>query len=535
MKLLVCGFIILFFYACSLSSEERVERLPFHSDLSSNAKEWSLGYQATYDTQEKAIKFSKSGAATLTSDHAVSAIQFPVEPQTRYTISFQSKTSVWPPPILEVFGGYYGENGFIANSLGSLTSNSKPGIWEENNVYIHIPNNQAIKTFQIKILDAPKKSKNGDIWVKNITLAKGIKTSSITPEKKSFDGTITKVDELGNIFIKRHGKFEPFFPIGIYTDHKRDNWSIYKRQGFNTAMWCVDASSIQKAKDAGLYAGMQLTQYIIDVSWMPKDQASKQRHLREKLREINNRGLSSNLLFYYIDNEFYDITEPYLSTVEAVKTLDIDSSGKRMHPIYMLNGAYGLARKYSDNIDFTGTYVAEDRYETDRTPAFELLNQAENQTQPAVIAQINRGIGNNFRPILFGAIAKGAKGVAFWKDGAEAGDIQSQPWWRELPKIADEITSMMPLIQTSTDTSWSATADQQQLIVGTRTLDGKAYMIITNPNRKRIDTTCTLQGLSYQPTQAVDYFSHNAIANVQQNHFTMTLPPQSAYVLTLNP
>ncbi len=330
--------------------------------------------------------------------------------------------------------------------------------------------------------------------------------------------------------IFKNGKFEPFFPIGIYTDHKRADWSVYKKQGFNIAMWTDGAGAIKKAKDAGLYSSMQLIQYIIpvDEEWIPQGHNAKIAHLKKTLQKIKNQGLSNDLLFYYLDNEFYHLKNSYTKIVDIVKQFD-----KNQHPIYMLSGTYALARKYNKHVDFTGTYAAEDEFETDRTNAFATLNETENQTQPAIIAQINRGVGNNFRPILFGAIAKGARGVAFWKDGGSVVKIEEQPWWNNLPKIAQEIKLMMPLIQSDHHTTWSATSNQDKLIFGTRTLNNIGYMIISNPTRSEKSITFTVHNLPYKVRSVEDYFSKKQSGKVQGESITITVAPQNSKVIKL--
>ncbi|HHH37877.1 MAG TPA: hypothetical protein ENK77_04610 [Epsilonproteobacteria bacterium] len=202
-----------------------------------------------------------------------------------------------------------------------------------------------------------------------------------------------------------------------------------------------------------------------------------------------------------------------------------------MHPIYMLSGNYGLARNYNKRIDFTGTYAAEDRFETDRTNALVTLNETENQTQPAIIAQLNRGVDNNFRPILFGAIAKGARGMGYWKDGGSVGDIAKRPWWDELPKIAKEIEQMMPLIRADHKTSWSATCTHDKLIYGSRTVGEDHYMIIANPTRKTIDASFDLQNYQGKASVIADYFTKNRIGKLKEGTFSLTMPPQSTKVI----
>jgi len=409
-----------------------------------------------------------------------------------------------------------------------MITNSQKDTWEESTVYVDIPNNKMINQFKIRVIDMPKKGIDGDIWIKDVSLKEGFHTTKKKPSKKSFHGSVTKIDKLGNIEIFKNGKFEPFFPIGIYTDHKRADWSIYKKQGFNIAMWTDGAGAVKKAKQAGLYSSMQLVQYIIpvDESWIPQEHGKKIAHLKKSLQDIKNQGLSNDLLFYYIDNEFYHLKSSYREVIDIVKQFD-----KNQHPIYMLNGTYAIARKYNKDIDFTGTYAAEDTYEKDRTNAFVTLNETENQTIPTIIAQINRGVGNNFKPILFGAIAKGARGVAFWRD---SGDIDQQPWWSLLPQISKEIELMMPLIRANHKPSWHVSSDIDKIIFGTRMVNDNGYIIVTNPTRREKTATLTMHDLPYTATVAKDYFTKKSFGQISENRLTITLAPQSSHVLKLS-
>ncbi len=528
-------FVVPFFLSGCFHKSENKTALPYHEDFK-NADNYSLDAGAKFDPTVSAtqgsgsVKLSKSGESWVMCDRMISDIRIPIKAGQTYTLSFKSKTLSWPPPSLEVFGAFSGENGVINNSDGTMCANSQKGIWEENYVAIKIPKNDAIKYFQIKILMLPKRSINAPIWIDDIHFTPGIHTSDKNIEKKSFDGSVTRVDKLGNIEIKTNGTFKPFFPIGIYADNDRKNWSDYKKMGFNINMWASNASSIKKAKEAGLYSMMQIVQYIVPVGedWIPQDPKKKIAHLHKTLQKIKSEGLTHDLLFYYIDNEFYHLKRSFTQTVDIVRQED-----NHTHPIYMLNGAYGMARKYNNYVDLTGTYVAQDGYETPIIESFEMLDTTPHQTQPVAIAQINRGVGKNFRAILYAALAKGAKGVGFWRDGGSAGKIEKRPIVKQLPSIAHEIQLLLPLIRTNHHTSWKATCDNLQLIFGSRTLHNEAYMIISNPSGNRQTGIFTLQNLTYAPITLKDYFSHKDITNVKKNHFSITLDPYEAKVVKL--
>ncbi len=523
------------FTGCFKTDKSKIT-MPYFEDFK-NTNNYSLDAGAKFDPNISAskgsgsVKFTKTGNSWVMSDRIISDIRIPVTPGSTYTLSFKSITSAWPPPSLEVYGSMGGDNGAIENSDGTMCANSQKDTWEENFISIKIPKNDSIKFFQIKILMLPKKGINAPIWIDDIKFQKGIHFETKDIQKKSFSGKITKVDNLGNIEIKENGKFKPFFPIGIYTDENRKDWSIYKKLGFNTNMWAASAQAIKKAKEAGLYSAMQIVQYIVpeDEDWIPQDPKKKIAHLHKTLQEIKDKGLWSDLLFYYVDNEFYHLNDNFTHIIDLIHKQDNNS-----HPIYMLSGAYGMARKYNNYIDFTGTYVAQDGFETPIIEAFELLDNTPNQKQPVVFAQINRGVGKNFRAIFYAALAKGAKGVGFWRDGGSAGKIDSRPIAKQLPIIAKEVKNLLPVIRTDHKNNLKLLCDNEKIIFGTRIFKNKGYIIISNPSGNTQKGTFTLKNIFYKANNIRDYFSNKIITKVDNNKFAITLDKYEATVLELD-
>ncbi len=494
------------------------------------AEGWNLNAHAAYDPLVSttpgsgSIRLSKTGRLWSTTDFASSKFKIPVIPGKTYTLSFKTMTHLSPSPILHVTGAFYGHTGWVQNAEATKYANAHTEEWEETVIYVKVPKNPRIKYFSIKIFMQPKYSKDGDIWIDDILFAKGLHFSSPST-KKPFLGTFTRVDALGNVEVFENGQWKPFFPMCIYADSHRKDWSIYKKQGFNTNMWASSAQTIQKAKNAGLYSGLQVVDYML-----PGTSEKKISRLLKTLREIKEKNLMQNLLFYYIDNEIYTLPYEMRLAAKMIKQKDLDANGKRMHPIYMLNGDYGLTRQYNSISDITGTYVKVD--------ALVVQQNIQGQTQPVVIAQINDGIGLNFRPILFGAIAKGAKGMGFWRDYLtknrwNVGPIEKQPWWPDLPNIAREIKQMMPLIRADHHTRWKARCDDDDLILGTRTLEGTGYMILANPTDRKLTAKISFSGLAYRPKIVRDYFTKVQAAKILDHDFVITLPPHGTKVVSL--
>jgi hypothetical protein len=532
-KIFLTGFFLMLLGACSSAGKSEM-KLPFFTDFK-DSNGWSLDAGAKFDATVSAepgsgsIRLAKAADNWMLCDRVTSDFKLPVKAGKTYTLSFKTKTDSFPPPLIEASGALYGEDGFIENSNGTMCANSQKGVWEENFVLIRIPRNDLIRYMKIKLLLMPKRSISAPVWIDDVKLVEGVHLPSRSP-KKEFKGAITRVDKLGNIEIKKGDKFVPFFPIGIYTDENRADWRIYKKLGFNTNMWASNAYDIKKAKDAGLYSMLQIVQYIVpvDESWIPQDPQKKMAHLHKTLQKIETQGLGDMLLSYYVDNEFYHLKPEFTKIVDAIRKVD-----KNHRPIYMLSGAYGMARLYNKYIDFTGTYVAEDGYETPIVENLMVLNSTPNQTQPAVIGQINRGVGKSFRSIVYAAIAKGARGIGFWRDGGSAGKIESRPIAQELPKIAREIKTLMPLIRTKCETTWRASCDSDKVIFGTRTLKGEGYLIVANPTSKRREVSFSVSGMAYRAKKAEEYFSHQKIADVNNGKFRLKIDPYDAMVVKL--
>lgn len=503
--------------------------------------EWNLYGEAeidnnsTSDQNPGSIKLTKTAKTWQGTDKVISKDKIQVTPGKSYELTFKIKSEIWPPPSITVFGEYHSNKKRLFNEDGSYYSNSKIGTWEGNKLYITVPNNSDIKYFIPKIYMLPKYGLNSEIWIDDIEFTEiDVAASKSFNNVNSFVGSLTKVDKYGNIEIFRDGNWQPFFMFGIYADKNRSDWKTYSKQGFNTNMWASSSSIVKKGIDAGLYSNLQIGQYVIDVDWLPKDNSKKIKHLENTINKIKSENLMDDVIFYYIDNEFYKITDQLINVTNAIKSLDIDKNGERMHPIYMLNGAYGMARKYNNISDVTGTYVAFDRTDRPIVQNFTGLQTNENQKQPAVIAQINRGVGFSFRPILFGAIAKGAKGLGFWRDGGSGINIEKALWWNDFPNMVKEIELMMPLIRESHFTDWKVKCDNDLIIVGSRMYQNKGHLIISNPTSSRVQANFTISDLPYNIGLVKDYFSGNIAGDINKNVVTVTLNAYGTKVVRLD-
>jgi hypothetical protein len=208
----------------------------------------------------------------------------------------------------------------------------------------------------------------------------------------------------------------------------------------------------------------------------------------------------------------------------------------------MLQGNEGIARKYNSPLvnisDIVGDYVTFDNpslnpEENRGALGLITLNNIEQQRNPVVMAQINNGVGLRFRSRVFSAIAHGAKGIAFWRDGGSAGPVEQQPWWNDLPDIAAEIAQMMPIIKMPHWTTWQAASSSSLIDFGTRDYNGEGYLIVSNEQDSNIPVTFTISGLAYTTINIKDYFTDNIITTVNNNQFTVSIPAYGSKVYRL--
>ena len=511
-------------------------------EISLNDKRnWKLINNAKYDKTESyyktggSIKLAKSGRDWNYSDSMIFDEPLEVEPGKSYILTLRFKTNSDLYPTVYVTGDLLNKFRRISKTVGRRYVNSQVNKWDKISYIFNVPNNKIINHFRPRIFILPKTNEHGEVWLDDFYFEemRELVVSKIS-SKKSFDGLRTRVDSLGNMEIKKGGRWQPFFPFAIYADNARKDWKIYSKQGFNINMWASSATAVERGKKAGLMSGLQLTQYIMSSDWVPKNKKDQYKHLEKTIKKIKSSGLMDNVLFYYIDNEFYNLTEHLKNITDLVKKLDKGRAVARQRPIYMLNGAAGITRKYNNISDITGTYVAQDRANIPTTEKFTTLVTTENQTQPAVFAQINRGVGKNFRPILFGAIAKGAKGMGFWRDGGSGIDVEKAEWWHDFPNIVSEIKQMMPLIREPHFTDWSVECDNSKLIYGSRMYQNIGYLIIGNPTDKNINADFKISGLPYYIESVTDYFNNRKVGTISNNVIHLAIKPHGSLVVKLS-
>ena len=506
--------------------------------------DWFLRNGAVYDGS--VTRSAGSGSMKIHSSgdkfETYGAAWIPVTPGGTYTFSAQMMSQSpggWPPPMVRMYYRYRSATGLALGSpyYNGRWGNSKTDAWEAITGFVKIPdeiNGTPVEKVSLEFFVANDvEGVYRDIWLDDVYFGQGKGFEQPAAPKTPFDGAQTRFDDLGNMEVLRDGTtWEPFFPLAIAGD---GYWSTYEQQGFNMEMraWSVDLVDV--VKQTGMLSGYDISNYMNPGN----PNYNNVQGIKDVIAQLKQRDLMDDVAFFYWDNETgnNEWSVPKAIT-DAIHQADVDAGGNRMHPIFELNGTIGHARRHQNDqvhfSDLTGTYIGDDLGNPrGRTDEFIILDNNQNQRQPAVFAQINRGVGLEMRPRLFGAIAHGAKGLSFWRDYAE--DVTGLPWWGDFPNIADEIDQMMDagLIQRPHWTEWSLDTPTEGIDFGTRDLDGEGYLVAANYNDAASVVTFTLDGLDYRPVEVRDFFTDAVVATLVGNQFDVTIPANGSGVYRL--
>ena len=525
-------------------------------EINGISNSWFLsGATATYDSgvsrsagsgSVKLLRSTFPSPDTLTSFFPA---QVQVTPGETYTMSAYAKSSAatgWPSPIIRMTYNYRSATGLHLgdHTVATRWGNSKPDEWEEMNAFIQVPdeiNGTPVERLELKFFMTDQVGGiDREVWIDDVYVGLGRGFDQAPTPKTAFNGSQTRVDELGNMEVMRNGAWEDFFPLSMYGDPSRPDWSDYSNQGFNMEMRALSTTNVQKAKAAGMLSGFDVSRYMIDGHFYYNDQTD----LANRFNAMKAQGLMNDISLIYWDNENANEQWDVPSTiVDLIKGHDVDANGDRMHPIYSLNGQLGHGRRHlNDQVnlsDVTGTYIGGDNGDPrGRTDQFRVLDNYENQRQPVTFAQINRGVGLDMRPRLFGAIAHGARGFGMWRDTYNTPSlrVENLPWWGDFPNMAAEIDQMMDagLIQVPHWTDWSIETNANDLIdFGTRDLNGEGYLIASNYDDTSTLVTFTLDNLGYTPVEIRDFFTDAIVATLTGNQFDITIPANGSGVYRL--
>jgi hypothetical protein len=448
-----------------------------------------------------------------------------IAPNKQYTFACYMYSKVWPV-LAQCNVRLYDAAKKRTREAASRYGTTRAGAWEECVVTITTgPNDRYLRCS----VGRAQFADNSDyFWADDWYLGEGIGFEQPPAPKKAFRGGLTRVDELGNFEILQNGAWKPFFPFSICVDARRPDWSVLVKQGFNCNTWATSVDQIRKAKAAGMMSAIDLNRWALFASYREYP------GLEQFIQGVKKAGLMDGVLFYYMDNEYYQYFkdrpdserwEVPLKVIETVRKNDPD------HPIFMLTGNYGMARMYTGLADVVGAYVGGGNTggaDGGFTSPLTILANIQGQTAP-LMGQIN---GNVDRVALYQIIIAGGKGFSHWKDNAR-GPSEARSWWAGLPQLRQEVERLLPLIRQPHWTAWQLTSSEASLTVGTRNYRGEGYAIVLNGRAAPVKTTFAIHGLSYTPKAVRDYFTDQVVAPVSDQSFTVALEGRATAVYRL--
>jgi hypothetical protein len=327
----------------------------------------------------------------------------------------------------------------------------------------------------------------GEVWARDFYF--GTEPLKRRPKREPFEGASVSIDTLGNWLLDDG----PFFIIGINPAWSRSDWSIYKKQGFNTIVrdpfrW---GHKFKKSFEAGMFRIYDIDTFIA----MARDSVSTaaaadslqnvlERMMRHRFPDGSNAF--SSLISFYWDNEHANLTPSYTALAEIVATIRrVDPE----HPIYILNGTPGVSPVYRDLADVTGTYLTFTG-QGHTTETIRTLNTLS--TVPVSIMQINDSkehslTAREFRLAVYVGLVHGGKGIHLWRDHEDPERrVEFSLWWNELPEVAKEIKEWLPVLRLPMVQGIT----HPLLEIGTRQdADGTLYLIIVNSGEDKVETT----------------------------------------------
>jgi hypothetical protein len=439
---------------------------------------------------------------------------------------------------------------WIENHFAGSHSNSRAGVWEEV-AGTFTPDGDEVKV-QVKFYRHKYAPQHKGIELRNLYFGEGVSTTATAARKTVSTGAVVSVDEFGNFTVNG----EPFFPIAIYSQKLRDDWGIYKTQGFNTTMRSAGASdnARQKAHDAGLMTSFNITGYltwtlddsIYTINPWASDLAGRIQEVDDHMNSDSTSAWSDFLMWYW-DNENHLLSVPFEiadSLIALIDSVEVDLFGSNAYPLYILQGNYGVARAYNRYSDVTGSYIRNhtQRQATQGTNGLIMLRNIEGQTTPVSFMQINdteqwRLGPDDLRVMVYRGLIAGAKALGIFKDfyhpDREWLGCEYSRWWSEMPALSNEIQQLMPVIRAPIHTDWGVKAEASGIVLGTRELGETKYVLAVNTNGYDVTTGGVFDPEPEKmPRKVYDYFTGRPI-QVQRKRAEFTIPAHDTRVFVL--
>ncbi len=524
----------------------------FNLSFDQNSSNYSLENQASFDTSIK-----RSGTRSIMfkeQNDLLNVYNIPIQEGSWYIISGYMYVKSIPNDVIRVNIEYAKDGQDFRSILFSPISVSSANVWEEFILPVYIQKDKNITHLNLAFYNIGEPNstmKSSDVWIDDLSVYEvkdssqlfGLSKASI---KNSFNGSIVKVDSFGNFEVKNGDSFEPFFPIIIYPREDMTKLDIYKEKGFNTIV-ALNPQLAKKAVSKGMYWIWDLYGYgINDNSASGFEDFIKE---YEEMRK-NSPEVFEKLLYFYWDNERYLVLDSFKKFSDQIKLMDIDEQGIRNRPIYMHLHFSAANKNYYNElyqlIDLQGTYASSLLFEEDANyysypikgfydsgfANFAMLDHIPNVKIPKSVIVIGSPQSENFENKIFAAIARGATGFGYWRDGGSQPEIETNSWWRDFNQTSAKLQALKPLLKSPHWSSWELNStlhdDEDGLVVGKR--DFGEYRCIISASRSS-KKEVVLFSLDQNIDLVFDYFTSKVIAKGEENSFSLTFKPKESKVV----
>jgi hypothetical protein len=420
---------------------------------------------------------------------------------------------------------------------------SRAGVWED--VYLPVyPVADGRWEIEVRVVPLHKYAStpstifvDPDIAVHELPLgseAAARRDVDVAKDKDAFASSTERIDGLGNVYVLRGGGWKHIFPRMMYRGTNTDFATMfgrYKEYGFTGVMDVWTAAQADELIKSGLE----------DIAISANDGTSSFASFWPVVDRVyqwaTTNGRHANVLWYNLDNE-----NSYLGNFgyqDALRDhVDADHldplTGTRSHPIYYLNGHFGMPRTYESRrvMDITGSYVGgglvgEPTLPTMPRPTVAIEFLGQNQRAPTTVIQLQSYLQQYFVPSLFYGLIQGGRAMSVWRDGTTYGgsqdDFRNNVWAGAFKdEVSPRLDRMLDLLETPHFTTWSASTSQfPDVRIGTRELSCTGYLILASFAAEDRSVVVSLQGLN--AVEALDLFDGSHIADVVDGQFALTM------------
>lgn len=512
---------------------------------------------ATLDTTHArsglhAVKF-ESANDTVVLDH------IPVEEGAWYIVSGYLYAESLPSDIMRYYVEYLHGDQELDIPNYPMVATGAAGQWQEFVLPVYIKKDFNVDHIRLLLrnVGAPDTNRstiasgNGTLWLDDVTIHRVEGSDALYGMQKphakaAFDGALVRVDSLGNFSIKTEEGYNPFLPVIIYPTWKTQKWKAYREKGFNT----IVCTSLKEAKEA-VKLGMHWIWSLYDYGIYDGDREGYARFEREyrQMRDTQPE-LFAKLLYFYWDNERYQLFDTVKHFSDTIKKIDVDAAGRRYRPFLMqldfstanphyindtyqladLQGLYANPMVFEDNdpqnyqgVEFKGYYDGE-------FANFAIFEHLPGVKVPKTVFVVNSPFGDkHLANTVFAAFARGGKGFAYWKDGGSQPDVTTKPWWNDFAQTTAKMQQMLPLLRQPHWTSWdlnvSLPDDEEGIVVGKRDFGEKRCMLYASRSNKAERVRFGSDDIE-DGRAVIDYFSGQEVAQWHEGAFELSLKPR---------